>query len=308
MVAVLSGNNWGSDVRVAGFDNDSPDIDRNSRYNEVGVDYFATMGIPLLAGREFALSDGPEDAPVAIINETFARKFNLDPREAVGTFMRSGGPGELDTEIVGVVQDAKYSEVKQDVPPLFFRPHAQNTGLGFLTFYIRTGGDAAPVLQAIPEVVRGLAPNLPVDRLLRVEEVAKQNVFMDRTISTMASAFAILATILAAVGLYGVLAYTVSQRTREIGLRMALGAGAPRIRGMVVRQITTMLVIGGVIGAAASIGLGSLAESLLFGVTGMDVAVLVLAVGLVGLVAYGAGYLPARRASRVDPMEALRYE
>ena len=224
------------------------------------------------------------------------------------TFMRSGGPGELDTEIVGVVQDAKYSEVKQDVPPLFFRPHAQNTGLGFLTFYIRTGGDAAPVLQAIPEVVRGLAPNLPVDRLLRVEEVAKQNVFMDRTISTMASAFAILATILAAVGLYGVLAYTVSQRTREIGLRMALGAGAPRIRGMVVRQITTMLVIGGVIGAAASIGLGSLAESLLFGVTGMDVAVQVLAVGLVGLVAYGAGYLPARRASRVDPMEALRYE
>ena len=308
MVAVLAGNSWGSDVQVQGFDNEDPDLNRNSRLNHVGAGYFSTLRMPLVAGREFTASDGPDAPRVASVNVAFTRKFSLDGRNAGGMYMSSNGADELDTQIIGVVQDAKYSEVKGDVPPVFFRPHMQDDELGFLVFYVRTSSDPAPVMEAIPGVVRRLAPNLPVRRLVRMEQVVRENVFVDRMIGTMASAFAVLATLLAAVGLYGVLAYTVQQRTREIGLRMALGAEGGRIVGMVLRQVGFMLLVGGVVGAAAAFGLGRMAESLLFGVEGADAAVLAGAVAMVAVVALAAGFVPALRASRVDPMEALRYE
>ncbi|HSG49357.1 MAG TPA: ABC transporter permease [Longimicrobiales bacterium] len=308
MVPVLAGNSWGNSVRVEGFPNDDPDIDRNSRYNEVGPAYLSAMDMALVAGREFTASDGLGAPPVAIVNEAFTRKFNLNGREAVGKYMSTGGEGDLDVEIVGVVADTKYNDVRDPAPPLFFRPYKQNDELGFLTFYVRTAGDPTPVLRAIPETMRRLDPNLPVDDLRRMEDQVRQNLFLDRMISTLAAAFAVLATVLAAVGLYGVLAYTVAQRTREIGLRMALGAGQDRIRSLVLRQVSVMLVLGGALGAVAAVGLGGLAQSLLFGLDGMDAVVMGASVLLLGAVAYGAGYLPARRAARVDPMEALRYE
>jgi predicted permease len=307
MVPILSGNSWGNDARVEGFNNDDPDIDRNSRYNQVGPDYFSAMGMALIAGREFTPGDAPGAPKVAIVNEAFTRKFNLNGRDAVGKFMSSGG-GELDTEIIGVVEDTKYNEVKTAAQPIFFRPYRQDEELGFLTFYVRAASDPAPVLRAIPEVVRRLDPNLPVDELKRMEQQVNENVFLDRMISTLAASFAVLATILAAVGLYGVLAYTVTQRTREIGLRMALGAEQSRVRNMVFRQVGGMLALGGLVGLGAAFGLGGLAQSLLFGVQGLDAAVMTLAVLLLGSVAFGAGYLPARRAARVDPMKALRHE
>jgi ABC-type antimicrobial peptide transport system permease subunit len=139
-------------------------------------------------------------------------------------------------------------------------------------------------------------------------EQVRENVFMDRMISTLSSSFAVLATLLAAIGLYGVLAYTVAQRTREIGVRMALGAHAGTVRGMVLRQVAVLTLIGGVIGMAAAIGLGRAARSLLFKLEGHDPVVLIVATVLLAAVALGAGYLPARRASQVDPMRALRYE
>ena len=222
--------------------------------------------------------------------------------------MSSGCNDDLDTEIIGVVQDAKYSEVKDAVPPLFFRPWRQDSDIGFIQFYVRTSMDPALLTRTIPTVIARLDPNLPVEELKLLATQVRENVFLDRMISILSASFAVLATLLAAVGLYGVLAYTVAQRTREIGVRMALGADSRRVRGMVLRQVAIMTVIGGAIGVAAAIGLGKLAGSLLYGLQGNDPIVLTLAAVLLALVAFAAGGIPATRAARVHPMQALRYE
>ncbi|HXV86128.1 MAG TPA: ABC transporter permease [Gemmatimonadales bacterium] len=307
-VPLLAGNNWGNDVSVEGFEF-TPDVDANARFNLVGPGYFSTLGIPLLSGREFTAADVVGTPRVAVVNETFTRKFGLPGREAVGKLMaRGSGRSDLDIQIVGVIGDAKYSEVKQVTPPLYFTPYRQDTAVGNLTFYVRTAVDPASVLRSVPDVIRRLDPNLPVEELKLLETQVKENVILDRLIGTLSSAFAGLATLLAAVGLYGVLAYTVAQRTREFGLRMALGADGSRVRGMVLGHVGRMTVVGAIIGLAGAIGLGRAARSLLFELSGYDPMV----IGLVGLllaaVALGAGYVPALRASRVDPMRALRYE
>ena len=305
MVPLLAGSNWGHDVSVEGYKS-GPDTDMNSRYNEVGPDYFRTLGIPLLSGREFTRSDSAPAPKVAIINEAFARKFNLG-REAVGK--RIGNrDGKLDIEIVGLARDAKYSQVKAEVPPQFFRPYRQDEELGFLIMYVRTAQGPGQLLSTVPKVVARLDPNLPVENLRTMPQQVRENVYLDRAISLLSSAFAGLATLLAAVGLYGVLAYTVVQRTREIGLRMALGASPAQIRTMVLRQVGVMTLIGATIGLAAAVGLGRLAQSLLYNLSGNDPGVLAGSAVALALVAFCAGIAPAHRASQVDPMEALRYE
>jgi predicted permease len=306
LVPALAGSNWGSDVRVQGFQS-GPDIDSNARFNEVGAGYFKTMGIPLIAGREFTRADNLKASKVAIVNEEFAKKFNLG-RDAVGKMMGSGGDDQLDTQIVGLVQNAKYSEVKGQVPPLFFRPYAQDDGIGSMSVYVRTSLDPEAFLATLPKVVARLDPNLPLENLRTMPQQVRQNVFMDRFISLLSAAFAVLATLLAAVGLYGVLAYTVAQRTREIGLRMALGAEPGRVKGMVLKQVGVMTLVGGAIGLGAALYLGKLAESLLYELKGHDAVVLVGSAVVLSLVALVAGLIPAHRASRVDPMRALRYE
>ena len=153
-----------------------------------------------------------------------------------------------------------------------------------------------------------LDPNLPLEQLKTLPQQARENVFLDRMISTLSASFALLATMLAAVGLYGVLAYTVAQRTREIGLRMALGASARDVRTMVLRQVALMVLVGGVIGIAAAIAMGISAESLLFELKGYDPSVIAISAVVLTVVALGAGFIPAERASRIDPMRALRYE
>ena len=304
-VPALSGDNWGNDVSVEGFKKDA-DTDANSRFNEVGANYFHTMGVPLLAGRDFTASDIAGGPKVAIVNETFARKFGLG-RQAVGRHMSQGGK-ELDIEIVGLARDSKYSEVKQKVPPVFTLPYAQDTTVGMMHFYLRTALPPEELMRAVPGVIAKLDPALPVADLKTLEQQVRENVFLDRMITTLSGAFAALATLLAALGLYGVLAYTVAQRTREIGIRMALGADGPRVRRMVIRQVGLMTLTGSAFGIAGAIGLGRAARSLLFELSGADPAVLAIATLGLSAVALGAGYLPALRASRVHPMQALRYE
>lgn len=307
VVPIISGSNWGTGVTVQGFET-NPDTDIQSRFNMIGPGYFRTMGAQLLAGREFTASDILGTPKVAIVNEAFARKFNLG-RDPVGRLMaRDGRNQPLDMEIVGFVRDAKYSEVKQVVPPLFFTPYRQDSTIGYMQFYVRTANDPSTIMRTIPEVIKRLDANLPVTDLKTLPQQVRENVFMDRMISTLSAGFAILATLLAATGLYGVLAYTVAQRTREIGVRMALGADSGRVRSMVLRQVGAMTLVGGAVGLGAAIALSRVAGSLLFGIEGNDPVVLAGAAAFLTLVALGAGGIPATRAARVDPMQALRYE
>ena len=306
MIAVLSGGSWGTDIKVQGFTR-GPDVDANARYNEVSTGYIGTLGISLLAGRDFTAADNVGAPQVAIVNEAFTRKFNLG-RDAVGKFMGMGRGDSLNIQIVGVIKDAKYSDVKQNSPATFLLPARQDSTIGSVTVYVRTAGDPLQIVRAIPRVMSNLDPNLPVENLETMPEQVKENVVLDRMISMLSATFAALATLLAAIGLYGVLAYSVAQRTREIGVRMALGADASTVRAMVLRQVGVMTVAGSAIGIAGALALGHTASSLLFEIKAYDPMVYVGATIVLVIVALGAGYLPARRASRVDPMQALRYE
>jgi predicted permease len=306
MVPLLAGSNWGTDVYVEGFKT-GPDIDNNSRFNEVGAGYFHTLDIPVLAGREFTLSDVTGTPQVAIVNQAFAKKFHLG-NDVVHKFMSYRSPDSLNVEIVGLVQNAKYSDVKDSVPPLFFIPWRQDGAIGSLHFYVRTALPPGQQMHTIPALLKRMAPTVPLDVIRTMPQQIRDNVTIDRLVSILSAVFATLATILAAVGLYGVLAYSVQQRTREIGVRMALGADAWKVRRLVVRQMGTMIAIGGVIGIAAALGLGRVLQSLLYGLQGHDPVVFVLSLMVLAAVAAGASYVPVLRASRVDPVQALRYE
>ncbi|MEO5798380.1 MAG: ABC transporter permease [Gemmatimonadales bacterium] len=305
MVPLMAGSNWGNDAGVEGYPK-GPDVDHNSRYNEVGPGYFGTLGMKLLSGREFTRSDVQGAPKVAIINQAFARKFKLGANP-IGHRMDQGNDS-LDMEIVGLIQDAKYSDVKAEVPPVFFIPYMQDKRVGSLNFYVKGGVDPKSMMPMITRVVKQLDQNLPVEQLKTMPEQIRDNIFLDRFISIFSATFALLATVLAAVGLYGVLSYTVAQRTREFGVRMALGADPSRVRMLVLRQVGMMTLIGAVIGLVAAIGLGRVAQSILYKMEGADPGVLVAAVGVLAVVALSAGLVPAYRASKLDPVKALRYD
>lgn len=308
LVPVLSGSNWGTNVTVQGFEA-GPDTDTNANYSEVGPGYFRTLGIPLIYGREFTASDVAGAPKVAVVNEQFATKFNLG-RDLVGKRMRIGGGSnaELDIEIVGLVQNAKYAEVRQEIPALFFTPYRQARRVGSMYIYARTGLEPEQMLATIRPFVKSLDPDLPVEELRTMPQQVRENVFEDRVASILAVSFAGLATVLAAIGLYGVLAYTVAQRTREFGLRMALGAAPGKVRRLVMRQVVWMTIVGGVFGIAAAAVAGYYLSSVLFQMEGYDPVALGGSAAVLAVVALGAGFVPALRASRLDPMKALRFE
>jgi predicted permease len=306
---LLVGSSNGGNVSVEGFTR-APDTDVNVRMNRVGPGFFRTMGIGLVTGREFTAAERAGAPKVAVVNEAFVRKFGLGAR-AVGTRVGRDGDspdGTLDIEIVGVVRDASYSGVKQVAPPMLYTPYRQDTTVNAAAFYVRAGGAAEQVLRAIPGAVARVDGALPVVLLKPLRQQARESVYLDRMVGALSAGFAVLATLLAAVGLFGVLAYSVAQRRREIGVRMALGADAGRVRVLVLRQTATMVLVGGVVGVAGALGLGRLAGSLLFQLEGHDPVVLAMATVVVVLVALGAAWLPARRAARVSPAGALRGE
>ena len=305
-IQVLAGDSWGTDVMVEGFEA-GPDTNRSTRFNQVGTDYFRTLGIALLAGRTFTEADSAGAPGVAIVNEAFARKFDLG-RDVVGRRLGRGGLDvELDTEIVGLVADTRYSHVKSPAPPLLYIPYRQESGVGTLAFHARSSLPPEGMLRTIPALVAGVDPNLPVTHLTTLPRQVEQSAFEDRIITVLSAAFAGLATLLAAVGLYGVLAYTVAQRTREFGLRMALGADAARLRAMVLGQVGRMTLVGGAVGIVAAVGVGRLAQSLLYEIDGLTPGAAAAAALALAAVALAAGFVPAHRASRVNPMAALRH-
>ncbi len=308
-VGLFAGDNtaalWETRVRVQGFPF-GLDVNTHARFANVGADYFRTLGIPLISGREFTQSDAEGAPKVTIVNEKFVQKFNLG-NDVIGKRIATYG-APLDTEIIGVARDAKYSELRVGIQPEFFLPYRQRFEFSDDNFYVRAAGNPARVLAAIPPLIARIDSNVAVDRLRAMPEQIQAYITVSRVTSTLSAAFAALATLLAAIGLYGVLAYTVAQRTKEIGVRMALGADPSRVRCMVLGQVAWMTVIGGMIGFAAALALGRFGESLLFQLNARDPLVLGVSGFLLVLVAFAAGLIPAHRASRLDPLNALRYE
>ena len=303
LVPLISGSNWGNDVKIDGA---KADRDYNSRLSEVGPGYFGKLGIPLLAGREFTAADNMNAPKVAIVNQQFVKAF-LDGRNPIGVKFSTGG-GAPDTEIVGVVKDAHYSEVKQDPPKLYYTPWRQDKQLNGLNFYVRT---ALPPEQMFPQIrlaMRAVDRDLPVENLRTLEATIKNNIRSDRLVLKLAGAFAVLATALAMLGLYGVMANSVTRRTREIGIRMALGAKPSRIKAMVLRELLWILGLGLATGIPAALALARLTQTQLYQVKPYDLMVVAAAATVLCITAVAAGYIPARRAARVNPLIALRYE
>ncbi|HWR50019.1 MAG TPA: ABC transporter permease [Bryobacteraceae bacterium] len=308
LVPLISGSNWGNNVTVEGYSRD-PKAETHSMFNMVGSGFFGKMGVPLLNGREFTDRDTLAGPKAAIVNEQFARHFFGKQNPIGRRFGMGGGPDvKLDLEIVGVVKDSHYSGVKQKPPRLYFVPWRQSDEIGSMSFYVRTALAPEAVMAQVRKTLHGIDPDLPLEELRTFEEQVSRNIRMDRLILQLSAVFSILATLLAMLGLYGVMAYSVTRRTREIGIRIALGAATGSIRGMVMRQLLIILAIGLALGVPAALALSRFAESLLFGVKSFDGTVVAGAVAALIVAALLAGFLPARRATRISPTVALRYE
>ena len=300
---VLAGRAFRVDLRDGDDGPDRMPVD----FNVVAPGFFATLGIPLLAGREFAAADTADSPPVAIVNERFVRQYGRGG-DVLGARLRAG-PDSY--EIVGIVANAAAGWVKAGDLAQFFVPLGGNHSFGVsddLTFYVRTSLDPDALLAAIPRTVADVDPTLPVDNLITLRRQARETVFVDRLVTILSLSFAGLATLLAAIGLYGVMAYNVAQRTRELGLRLALGAEPANLRAMVLKQVGWMTVLGVTIGLIVAVASGRTVEALLYGLSSRNPAVLVGAAAVLAVVVLAASYWPARRASSISPLEALRHE
>ena len=284
-----------------------------SYIHRVRENFFETMGIPLLAGRTFGPQDGPNSPKVVVVNQTFANKF-FPGQDAIGKrFTRDPDkPDEL--EIVGISRDAKYARQRDDVPPTMYSPQQQERPMNGAIFEVRTAGDPTAMVASVRNAVREIDANLPVQNVKTQVEQANETLRMERLFAKLLTLFAVLAQQLAAIGLFGVLAYTVSQRTHEIGIRMALGANRGSVLRLIVRQGMTLVVLGVVLGLAGAYVLTRYLESwislskMLFGVKVSDPLTYGVIAVLLTVVALIACYIPARRATKVDPLVALRYE
>lgn len=303
-IAVLTDNSSSSNITAEG----KPD-DVNVNKNWVGPGTFAAMGTPLLSGREFTRADTAKSPKVAIINQA-AAKLLFPNRQPLGSRFAFGAGDNIrpNIEVVGVVTDNKHINVRDEVRPFVYLPYTQHEDLGSLTFYVRTRADSAPTISAIRREVQRLDANLPIYELKMVERVIAENLFGERIVAFLSICFGALAALLAGLGLYGVLAYWVVQRTHEIGIRVALGAAPRNIRWLVLGQGLKLTLLGIGIGLCGGFALARLLRSLLFGVGVADPITFSLAALSLLAVALLACWLPARRATRVDPMIALRYE
>ena len=317
-VRILEGNEWDNSATAEGYTPSRPGEHPEPYMNSISPNYFATLGAPVVAGREFTLQDThevlhrPPDnwAPkTIIINETFAKRY-FPGKNPLGMHIGFGSdPGvRLDMEVIGVVKDIKYTSLRDEIPEQAFVPYLAGRYVSGMTMYIRTTLDPDALYSSVRAKVKELDPNLPIYKLRTTAEQLDQSLTNERMIASLSAAFGFLATLLATIGLYGVMAYTVSRRTREIGIRMALGAIDRDVIWMVMREALLLVVIGVAIGLPATLVLTPLVKSQLFGLPPNDPPTLALTALGLALVACAAGYIPALRASRIDPMRALRHE
>jgi predicted permease len=277
--------------------------------NWIGPGYFSTMGIPLIAGREFTESDSLETPKVVIINEKLARRY-FNGRDPIGQHLtfQTGNKARPDIEIVGVVQNSKHDDARDEIRAFVYSPYLQDKTLGQLIFYVRSEQSPAAVYPAVQKTVAAIDAGLPLYSMMTVDEQLGESMFADSFVAFLSLCMAVIAALLAAIGLYGVMAYVVARRTREIGVRIALGATRGNIIWLVLREAVRMTAIGLTLGLVLSVLGGKSAGSFLFGVKATEPLVLIVAALLLSAVAALAGGLPARRAASVDPVVALRYE
>ena len=305
-IGALTGNNWSMTIRVDGYQAKEGE-DLNPSVDGVGPRYFETMGIPLVSGREFTERDAKGAPRVAIINETMARYF-FAGTTPIGRRFGFGGGAPTDIEIVGVVKDVRSLELRDQAPRFVYIPYAQDEDVTQLTYYVRAAPDGGASGESIRQAVRRLDANLPVFDMKTMALQVDESLFIERMVAALSLAFGALATVLAAIGLYGVMSYAVTRRTREIGIRMALGAERGRVLWLVLREVAAMAIVGIAGGLGAALWLTRQIQSQLFGLSPNDPLTLAVATMLLALVAIGAGYIPARRATSIDPMIALRSE
>ena len=308
LIRVLTGTELGTNITAEGGEN-LPEDDRHVNFDDISPSYFSALRLPLISGREFNSGDTAASPKVAIINEAMAKVFFLK-RNPIGVRMGLGGGkgAKLDMEIVGVVKNAKEANVRTPDHPYFYIPYSQAGKISGMTFYVRTKQDPLLISNALRETLRQADPNLPVYELKTVDRVVDENLFAERVVAGLSACVGGLAAILSALGIYGVLSYVVVQRTREIGIRVALGAATAHVRGLVFREVAWMVLAGAVAGIPLAYGLALLSRSLLFGVEASNPPV--YATSLVGIIVVAAiaCYVPSRRAMRIDPMVALRHE
>ena len=311
---VLSGDEWDSTMSVEGHViKDGEDV--QAFMNGVSSDYWPTMGIPLLAGRDFNLGDGGINSgdargmrKVAIVNRKFATHF-FGSRSPLGRHIAFGDkPKKLDIEIVGVTGDTLYEGPREGVHRQVFLPFLHVEYPAGVAFYVRTAMDPELMYSTLRGKVRDLDAALPVYQMKTLERQLDETLSTERLIATLSAGFGILATLLAAIGLYGVMAFVVARRTKEIGLRMALGAPRRQVVWMVLRETFTLAAIGLAAGVPSALLLARFVSTQLYGVKPTDLGTAAAAVLILSAVSAGAGFLPARRASTIDPIQALRYE
>jgi predicted permease len=318
-MGLLEGFEWDSSISVEGYEA-KPGENMNPYCNAVSPGYFRTMGITLIAGRDFDDHDAryvdatpdpaiPPSYRVAIVNESYA-KYYFGDRSPIGRHIGFGtNPGtKTPIEIVGVVRDTKYTGVRDEVPRTVYFAFLENDFAGGAVMYVRTATGADAAFGSIRQMVHQLDANVPMFNLRTVEDQVNASLLNERLVATLSSAFGVLATLLAVIGLYGVMAYAVARRTREIGVRMALGAVPGDVLWLVMREVLALVGAGLLLGLAGAFGLSRFVTSQLYGITGNDPTTIVIAVAALGLAAAVAGYIPAWRATRVNPVVALRYE
>jgi predicted permease len=307
-ISIFTDSNSASNITVEGYQ-PQDDEEMTVYQNYIGPNYFSALGIPLVRGREFALSDGADSPKVAIINESMAQLY-FAGREPLGAHLAFGGGDKikLDIQIVGIAKDSKHASVREKNRPFIYVPYGQRKTIGNITFYVKTKQDLSVMATTLRQQVQRLDSNLPVYDLKTLEQQINESLFADKFLTTLSLSFALLAALLAVVGLYGVMAYTVTRRTREIGIRMALGATRGNVSWLILREVVVLALVGLIVGLPAAYGLGRVTESLLFGVTASDPLVFVAAGLLLSVATLVGGYLPARKAAGIDPLTALRYE
>jgi len=304
-VSPLSGGFAIADIRVPGSRR-APDESNSIAVNWIGTDYFKTLGTPLVAGRVFTEQDGRANQ-VAIVNQKTAARFWPHENPLGKRFTLTDRNHSEELEIVGLVKDVKSESLREAAQPAVYVPFRTNPR-AHVTLHVRVAGETGPVIQALLGAIHELDPNLPAVDVTTMAAQLDRTILLDRLIATLTTLFGFVAIVLAAVGLYGVMAFTVAARTREIGIRMALGAGRARVLRQVIGESAALTLAGIAVGIPGALWASRAAASFLYGLSPTDPMIYVALSIALATVAMGAAWIPARRAARIDPMTALRYD